>query len=101
MLGVLVTFQYGEDYDRQRLVSIAQVARDSFESMPGLRNTFFSLDDAKQRAVHFYAWEWEDEGLAYFSEDQIDQLATLYGVRPSVESIEIVELVDNSADSID
>jgi hypothetical protein len=100
-LGVLVTFQYGDDYDRDRLVTIAARARDRAVGMPGLRNTFFSVDDAKQRAVNFYAWEWEDEGLAFFSGEQIEQLTQLYGVHPSVESVEIVELVDNSEDSLD
>jgi hypothetical protein len=101
MLGVLVTFQYGDDYDRDRLVSLAAAARDVSSGMPGLRNTFFTLDDAKQRAVHFYAWEWEDEGLGFFSGDRIEQLTELYGVHPSIESLDIVELVDNSEDSID
>ena len=101
MLGVLVTFQYGDDFDRERLVTIASEARDMFQGMPGLRDKYFTVDDAKRRAVNFYAWEWEDQGLAFFSEAMIEQITGIYGVRPTVELLEIVELVDNSENSIE
>ena len=35
MIGVSVTFQYDEDFDRARVVSIAENARETFEGMPG------------------------------------------------------------------
>ena len=35
MIGVSVTFQYDEDFDRARVVSIAENARGTFEGMPG------------------------------------------------------------------
>jgi len=101
MLGVLVTFQYGDDFDRERLVTIASEARDKFQGMPGLRDKYFTVDDAKQRAVNFYAWEWEDQGLSFFSEAMIEQITAIYGVRPTIELLEIVELVDNSENSIE
>jgi hypothetical protein len=101
MLGVLVTFQYGDDFDRERLVTVASEARDMFEGMPGLRNKFFTIDDAKRRAVNFYAWEWEDAGLEFFSEELRARITDLYGVAPTIDFVEIVELIDNSEDSIE
>ena len=35
MIGVSVIFQYAEDFDRLRVVSIAENARDTFEGCPG------------------------------------------------------------------
>ena len=41
VIGVSVTFQYGEDFDRERVASIAEGARGTFEGMPGLRSKGF------------------------------------------------------------
>ncbi len=54
MIGVSVTFQYDQDFDHARVVSIAENARGTFEGMPGLRSKVFTVDDAKQRAMNFY-----------------------------------------------
>ena len=35
MIGVSVTFQYEGDFDRARVISIAENARKTFEDMPG------------------------------------------------------------------
>jgi hypothetical protein len=45
VIGVGVTFQYDEDFDRDRVVSIAENARQTFEGMPGLRSKVFTVDD--------------------------------------------------------
>jgi hypothetical protein len=100
MLGVLVTFQYGDDFDRERLVDIAAEARPMFEEMPGLRSKSFTVDDAKRRAVNFYVWEWEDQGLAFFSAELQDQITGIYGTAPAIDFVEIVEFVDNPADDL-
>lgn len=96
MLGVWVTLQLNDDFDRERLVAIASESLEMFDGMPGLRNKFFTVDEKTRRAVNFYAWEWEDQGLAFFSEEVVEQIAGVYGVRPTIEFVEIVELVDNS-----
>jgi hypothetical protein len=34
VIGVSVTFQYGEDFDRARVVAVAENARSTLEGMP-------------------------------------------------------------------
>ena len=98
MLGVLVTFQYGDEFDRERLVNIAAESRHMFEGMPGLRSKAFTVDDASRRAVNVYVWEWEDQGLSFFNSEWREQIAGIYGVAPTIDFVEIVEFVDNPAD---
>lgn len=45
-VGVTVTFRYDEDFDRARVISIAQNARETFEGMPGLRSKVFTVDNS-------------------------------------------------------
>src|SRR5689334_8845861 len=35
MISVLVTFQYGDDFDHERVAKVAAEARTMFEGMPG------------------------------------------------------------------
>lgn len=95
MLGVIVDFQYGDDFDRARVVEIAHGARGRFEGMPGLRQKTFTLDEEGRRATNVYLWPSEDAARAFFTEEQVDRIAGLYGVRPTVTFVEVVELVDN------
>ena len=96
MIGVSVTFQYGEDFDRDRVVSIAEKARKTFEGMPGLRSKAFTVDDARRRAMNFYVWESEDAARSFFSDELRQRVTGLYGVAPTIEFVEIAQLVDNS-----
>ena len=96
MIGVSVTFQYGEDFDRDRVVSIAEKARKTFEGMPGLRSKAFTVDDARRRAMNFYVWESEDAARTFFSDELRQRVTGLYGVAPTIEFVEIAQLVDNS-----
>lgn len=96
MIGVSVTFQYDEDFDRTRVVSIAENARGAFEGMPGLRSKVFTIDDARQRAVNFYVWESPDAARTFFSEEMRERVTGLYGVEPTIDFVEISQLVDNA-----
>jgi heme-degrading monooxygenase HmoA len=96
VIGVSVTFQYGEDFDRDRVVSIAEKARKTFEGMPGLRSKAFTVDDARRRAMNFYVWESEDAARSFFSDELRQRVTGLYGVAPTIEFVEIAQLVDNS-----
>ena len=69
MIGVTLTFQYNEDFDHARVVSIADNARATFEGMPRLRSKVFTIDDARQRAMNFYIWESADAAKRFFSEE--------------------------------
>ncbi len=96
MIGVSVTFQYDEDYDRARVVSIADKARAAFEGMPGLRSKVFTIDDTRRRAVNFYVWESLDAAKAFFSEEMRERVGRLYGVEPTIDFLEVTQLVDNA-----
>jgi heme-degrading monooxygenase HmoA len=99
MIGVTVTFQYDEDFDRARVVSIAQNVRGTFEGMPGLRSKAFTVDDAGRRAMNFYVWESADSARTFFSEELRERVTRLYGVEPTIEFVEIAQLVDNAGAS--
>ena len=96
MIGVSVTFQYGEDFDRARVVSIAENARKAFEGMPGLRSKAFTVNDARRCAMNFYVWESEDAARSFFSDELRQRVTGLYGVEPTIDFLEIAQVVDNS-----
>jgi hypothetical protein len=96
VIGVTVTFQYDEDFDRDRVLSIAENARKTFEGMPGLRSKAFTVDDEQKRAVNFYVWESEDAARSFFSDELRARVTGLYGVPPTIAFVEIAQLVDNS-----
>ena len=101
MIGVSVTFHYDENFDRGRVVSIAENARGTFEGMPGLRSKAFTVDEPRHRAMNFYVWESPDAAKSFFSEEMRQRVTGLYvtglyGVEPTIEFVEITQLVDNS-----
>lgn len=96
MIGVSVTFQYDGDFDRARVLSIAEKARGTFEGMPGLRSKAFTVDDTRQRAMNFYVWESEDAARSFFSDELRERVTGLYGVEPTIDFVEIAQLVDNA-----
>jgi hypothetical protein len=99
MIGVSVTFQYDQGFDRARVISIAENARETFEGMPGLRSKVFTVDDARQRAMNFYVWESVDAANRFYSEEMRERVTGLYGARPTIEFVEIAGLVENSSAS--
>jgi hypothetical protein len=95
MIGVFVTFRYGDNFDEQAVRKIAETARARFEGMPGLRSKAFTLNSAKREATNFYVWDAEDAAKAFFSDELVERVTALYGVRPSVEFVQIATLVEN------
>jgi hypothetical protein len=96
VIGVNVSFQYDGSFDRARVIGVADNERATFEEMPGLRFKFFTFDEAARRATNFYVWDSKEAALAFFS-DEVRQLVTdLYGVAPTIEFVEIAQVVDNS-----
>ena len=96
MIGVFVTFRYGDDFDEQRLRKVAENARAKFEGMNGLRSKAFTFDAAKRVATNFYVWDSEDAARGFFSDALVTGVTGLYGVRPSVEFVQIAALVENA-----
>ena len=95
MIGVFVTFEYGDNFDEQAVRKIAEMARVKFEGMPGLRSKTFTLSAEKRAATNFYIWDSEDAAKAFFNDQLLDQVTTIYGVRPTIDFVEIAALVDN------
>jgi len=95
MIGVFVTFRYGDNFDERAVRKIAQNARAKFEGMPGLRSKAFTLNSRKREATNFYVWESEDAAKAFFNDALLEGVTGLYGVRPSVEFVQIATLVEN------
>jgi hypothetical protein len=96
MIGVVVTFRFGDNFNEQVLRKIAETARARFEGMPGLRSKAFTFNAAKREAVNFYVWETEDAANAFFTDQVLERVTGLYGVRPTIEIVQIATLVENT-----
>ena len=96
MIGVVVTFRYGDNFDEQSVRKIAEAARARFEGMQGLRSKAFTFSSGKREAVNFYVWDSEDAAKAFFTEQLLERVTGLYGVRPTVEFVQIATLVENT-----
>ena len=96
MIGVFVTFRYGDDFDEPVVRKIAETARAKFEGMPGLHSKAFTLDSRKREATSFYVWESEGAARAFFTDELLARVTGLYGVRPSVEFVQIAALVEGA-----
>ena len=96
MIGVFITFRYGVNFDERALRKIAETARVRFEGMPGLRSKAFTINPGKREAANLYVWDSEDAAKAFFTDQLLERVASLYGVRPSVEFVQIASLVDNT-----
>ena len=96
MTGAFVIFRYGDHFDEQAVRKIAETARARFEGMPGLHSKAFTLNSAKREATNFYVWDSEEAAKAFFSNELLERVTSLYGVRPSVEFVQIATLVENA-----
>ena len=96
MVGAVLTFRLGDRFDEQAIRQIAETARARFEGMPGLHSKAFTFNAAKREAVNFYVWDSEEAAQAFFTEPLLDRVTALYGVRPTVEIVQIATLVENS-----
>ena len=95
MEGVIIEFQYGDEFDANRIEAIAREARGRFDGMPGLRQKAFTIDRQNHRATNVYLWDSETAARGFFTEELVARVTDLYGVRPTVTFVDVVELVDN------
>ena len=98
MIGVNVGFDYEGAFDRARVTGVAENARALFEGMPGLRYKFFTYDEAAGRATNFYVWDDRAAALEFFSDELRERVTGLYGVTPTIEFVEIAQIVDNTGE---
>jgi len=96
MIGVFVTFRYGDNFDEHAVREIAETARARFEGMPALRSKAFTLNPRTREAINFYVWDSEAAGRAFFSDALLERITSLYGVRPGIEFVQIATLVENA-----
>lgn len=97
MIGVFVTFRYADNFDEQAVRTIAETARVRFEGMPGLHSKAFTINPGKREATNFYVWDSEAAAKAFFTDALVDRVTSLYGVRPTIEFVQIAALVENVA----
>jgi hypothetical protein len=97
MIAVLVRFRYESGFSEARVRQVAEAARAKFEGMPELRSKAFTFDPVNREALNFYVWESEEAAKAFFSQQLIDQVTKLYGVRPTVQFADVAVLVENRA----
>lgn len=95
MIGVFVRFHFKDNFDAPALRKIAETARVKFEGMPGLRSKAFTLDAAKREATNVYIWDSEGAARAFFNDELLARVTSLYGVRPTIDFVEIAALVEN------
>ena len=95
MIAVLVRFRYESEFNETRVRQVADAARTKFEGMPGLRSKAFTVDAANREALNFYVWDSEEAATAFFSPELIERVTGLYGVRPSLQFLDVAALVEN------
>jgi hypothetical protein len=95
MVAVFVTFQYGNDFNEAKVRKIAQQASGKFQDMPQLRSKAFTVRPEAKSATNVYVWESEDAAKAFFTDELLERVTGLYGVRPNVELAQVAALVEN------
>jgi hypothetical protein len=96
MIGVNVRFEYEDaNFDRERVVGVADRARAMFEGMPGLCFKFFTFDAKRQEASNFYVWESRKAADDFFTDEMRERVTGLYGVSPQIDFVEIAQFVAN------
>jgi hypothetical protein len=95
MIAVFVTFRYGDDFNEEAVRKLAEGSRAKFEGMPGLRQKAFTVKPAKREATNVYLWNSDEAARALFTDEFLERVTNLYGVRPTVEFAQIAALVEN------
>jgi heme-degrading monooxygenase HmoA len=96
VIAVFVRFRFEDGIERDAVTAIAEEAQDRFVGLPGLRSKAFTVDEDAREATNVYLWESEDAARAFFTDELVDRVAGLYGVRPSVRYADVAALVDNA-----
>jgi len=95
MVAAFVTFHYGNDFNETKLRRIADEASGKFQGLPQLRSKAFTVRPEVKTATNIYVWESADAAKAFFTEQLLERVTSLYGVRPTIELAEVAALVEN------
>jgi hypothetical protein len=95
MIAVFVTFQYGSEFDEARVRKIAAEASGKFQGMPQLRSKAFTVRPESRKATNVYVWESEEAARAFFTDQLVERVTGLYGVKPTLEFASVAALVEN------
>jgi hypothetical protein len=95
MVAVFVTFQYGSDFNEAKVRNIAQQASGKFQGMPQLRSKAFTMRPEAKSATNVYVWDSEEAAKAFFTDELVERVTGLYGMRPHVEFAQVAALVEN------
>lgn len=96
MIAVFVTFRYGEDFSAPKLNQLAESARAKFEGMLGLSSKLFSVVPELREARNVYVWDHPEHAQGFFTPENLERIAALYGAQPVIEYAEACAIVDNS-----
>jgi hypothetical protein len=96
MTGVFVTFQFASEFDEAAVRRIAATSQGRFQGMPGLRYKISTIDDQQRRATNVYVWDSDEAATTFFTPALLERVTSLYGVRPSIEYVQIAALVENT-----
>ncbi|HJS88737.1 MAG TPA: hypothetical protein VJ738_02095 [Steroidobacteraceae bacterium] len=96
MIAVFVTFRYGEDFSAPKLYELAESSRAKFEGMPGLGSKLFSVLPESREARNVYVWDRPQWAQRFFTPENLERIAALYGAQPIIEYAQACAMVDNS-----
>lgn len=96
MIGVLVKFQFADNFDEARVRQLAAEAQGKFAGMPGLRSKAFTVDSTKREALNFYVWDSEYAARKFFTPEMAKRVGGLYGVEPTIQFVQLAALVENA-----
>jgi hypothetical protein len=77
MVGVLIRFSFGTEFNADKLRRIAEKARAKFEGMPGLISKTFGINAERRAAVNYYVWESEQAARGFFTDAMREQVTGL------------------------
>ena len=93
MITAFVTFRYGEDFSAAKVRRLAESARARFEGMPELAQNYsaFLLSCGKRAMCTFGTTLRAPR--RFFTAENRDCIAALYGVQPIIEYAEVCAFV--------
>ena len=97
MIGVNVTFNYEGDFGSRSHSGHRPECSWNVRGNAGLSLQVLYFRREAATATNFYVWDSRDAAERFFSAELRERVTGLYGVAPTIEFVEIAQIVDNSA----